>query len=267
MNIREIAGHCFINAPFDFLRNHLEEALEMGIQPEIGLEGNTLYDISTREFSRVARRLHDNGIACTLHAPYYELSVGAIDRHIREVSRKKISLAFELLEIFKPESIVCHLGFEENKHGYKEEEWFHYNLEAWQQLVKQAERNNTPVMLENTYETSPEQHKKILAAIDSPYARFCLDTGHLMAFARDKWQNWLPEMEPWLGQLHLHDNHGLRDDHLPMGKGKFDFKGFFAWLRKNEASPLITLEPHRKSDLEESLLALDHYYIQPDKTI
>ncbi|MFP3983210.1 MAG: sugar phosphate isomerase/epimerase family protein [Desulfurivibrionaceae bacterium] len=262
MNIKEIASHCFINAPFDFLRDNLDWLLEKGIQPEIGLEGDILYKVSRAEFILVAGRLREAGRACTLHAPFHELSVGAIDPFIREASRNKMNRAFDLIEIFKPESIVCHLGFEENKHGYKEEEWFHYNLEAWRELVARGEITDTPVMFENTFETTPEKHKKMLAALDSPYARFCLDTGHLLAFAEDDWRNWLPEMEPWLGQIHLHDNHGLRDDHLPMGKGKFDFEGFFTWLKNSEASPIITLEPHKREDLEESLLALARFYLQ-----
>lgn len=261
MDIKKIARHCFVNAPFDFLLENLEWFRETGIQPEIGLEGNILYNTPLSKFNSVACKLREADLACTLHAPFHELSVGALDPHIRKVSRNKINLAFDLLEIFRPQSIVCHLGFEENKHSYKEEEWFNYNLEAWQGLVKRAEESDTPVMLENTYETSPSRHKKILTTLDSRYARFCLDTGHLLAFARDKWQNWLPEMEPWLGQLHLHDNQGLRDNHLPMGQGKFDFGGFFDWLRKSEVSPIITLEPHRKEDLEESLLALAFYYL------
>ncbi len=261
MNSSEITSQCFVNAPFGFLHDNLDWLLEKRIQPEIGLEGNILYETPRTLFDEVAGKLQEAELHCTLHAPFHELSVGAVDPYIREASRSKIHLSLDLLPVFKPASIVCHLGFEENKHSYKEEEWLRYNLEAWQIFVNRAKEADTPLMLENTYETAPGRHKKILEAIDSDYAGFCLDTGHLLAFAGDIWQNWLPVMKPWLGQLHLHDNHGLRDDHLPMGKGKFDFAGLFNWLKTNNVNPVVTLEPHRKEELEESLTALSRFYL------
>jgi sugar phosphate isomerase/epimerase len=112
-------------------------------------------------------------------------------------------------------------------------------------------------MFENTYETKPQIHRMILENLDSPSARFCLDVGHLLAFARTSWLEWVTSLERWLGQLHLHDNHGLRDEHLPVGKGDFDFVGLFSCLKTRKIEPLITLEPRSESDLWDSLNALD----------
>ncbi len=256
-NFPHLTSRCFVNAPFPLLRENIDAFITNRIQPEIGLEGEVLYRLSSRDFRAIADRLQAAGLSCTIHAPFYELSPGALDPHIRRASRKKLLLAFELIEIFRPESIVCHLGFEENKHGYKEEEWFHHSLEAWRQLLEIATRHKTPMMLENTYELGPRQHKKILSALNSPYSRFCLDVGHVLAFAKGRWQDWLPGLAPWLGQLHLHDNHGGIDEHLAVGQGIFDFAGLFAWLRENGLNPLITLEPHQEEGLALSLTALD----------
>ena len=252
-----LTGRCFVNAPFLLLRENLDRFIEYRIQPEIGLEGDVLYRLQHPDFRAVARRLQDAGLDCTLHAPFYELSPWAIDPNIRRVSREKLLLAFELIEIFRPKSIVCHLGFEENKHGYKEDEWFGYSLETWGELLEIAERGQTLLMLENTYERGPKQHKKMLKALNSTHARFCLDVGHVLAFAKGKWQDWLPEMSEWLGQLHLHDNHGGIDEHLAVGQGVFDFAGLFAFLGEHKLRPLVTLEPHQKEGLPISLAALD----------
>ena len=112
-------------------------------------------------------------------------------------------------------------------------------------------------MLENTYEKSPEIHRQILSRLDNPAARFCLDVGHTLAFAGNSWRDWLPELAPWLGHLHLHDNDGNRDQHLAVGQGNFDFAGLFAYLRQNDLRPTITLEPHQEEDLAKSLAVLD----------
>jgi len=260
-NIRHITQHCFVNCPFDYLKNNLDEIISIGLQPEIGLVNDILYDFSQEDFKTVAERLKTASLPCTLHAPFHELSIGALDPYIRNASRNKLRLAFDLIPVFQPKSIVCHLGYEENKHGYKEEKWFANSYEGWKELLEIAESYQTPIMFENTYEKGTEQLKRMLVALDSQYALFCLDIGHTVTFAKNTWQDWLPELEPWLGQLHLHDNHGNKDTHLPIGKGIIDFKEFFHYLKSRKLTPLITLEPHREEDVLDSLLAFYRTYV------
>ena len=247
----------FVHAPFARLRDHLDDYINAGIQPEIGLEGELLYTEPEENFVAVARALRTAGLSCTLHAPFFELYPGSLDSRIRQVSRAKLALAFDLLPIFRPQSIVCHLGFEENKHSYKEEAWFRHSLAAWEPLARRAGQAQTTLMLENTYEQGPEQIKKMLITLASPHARFCLDVGHVLAFAKNRWQDWLPEMTPYLGQLHLHDNHGDRDLHLAIGEGIFDFHSLFDYLRREKIFPLLTLEPHQPGGRQKSLDALE----------
>lgn len=254
---RHITSRCFISFPFRRLQQELDFVLENRIQPEISLEGDTLYTASAAEYREVAEALTGAGLACTLHAPFFDLAPGAIDERILAASRAKLELAFGLIAVFRPSSIVCHLGYEKNKHGYKKEAWFAASLATWQGLLAVAEERGVPLMLENTYEEGPEQHQRMLGALASPMAGFCFDVGHTLAFAKSRWQDWFPAMAPWLKQLHLHDNNGERDEHLPPGRGKFDFPGFFAFLRDDKLAPIITLEAHSEAFIRESLEALD----------
>ncbi len=263
MAFSELKKHCFVTVPFLRLKQDLQSIVEQGIQPEIGLEGTVLYDESPEDFHHVAEALHQAGLRCTLHAPFFELYPGSLDPYIRRLSRYKLQKAFDLIDIFRPASVVCHLGYEANKHGYKEQQWFDYSLEAWQQFLEFAAARQTPFMLENTYEHDPQQLKRVLTALDSPYARYCLDVGHVMAFAKSRWQEWLPEMSPWLGQLHLHDNDGDRDLHLGLGEGIFDFEDFFAFLQRQELTPLVTLEAHHDGGVETGFRFLEKVGFMP----
>lgn len=259
MNIpKKITQRCFVNAPWQTLKtDYLDLFLEHGIQPEIGLEGTCLYDEDPAEFRRVAETLQRHNLACTLHAPFFDLAPGALDPHILAASREKLRRAFDLLQIFRPRSIVCHLQFEENKQGYKRAAWTAAALATWRQLLQTAAGLKVPIMLENTYEKSPAAHQTILTELNSPYAGFCLDVGHLLSFSHSPWQEWLPTLSSWLGQLHLHDNHGDSDQHLAPGLGKFDFPGLFQFLRLNDLHPLITLEPHSQEDLWQAFAYLE----------
>lgn len=259
-----IVGHCFVNVPFPRLKTDLlKVVLDHRIRPEIGLIGNVLYDEPVSEFKKVAKLLQSEGLACTLHAPFQDLTPGALDPEILKASRNKLQKAFTLLEIFEPQAIVCHLNFEPDKHEPKQEQWFAQSYETWHQLLQMAESSKTPMMLENTYEKVPDQLLRMLTALDSPYARFCLDVGHVMAFAKNTWQDWLPSLEPWLGQLHLHDNHGSSDAHLGVGEGIFNFEELFAYLRQQQLDPLITLEPHREEGLWTSFTNIERLRLFP----
>jgi sugar phosphate isomerase/epimerase len=253
-----LTSRCFVNVPFDRLKNeYLDFFLKHRLQPEVGLEGDFFYTETREGYTTVARCLQEAGLPCTLHAPFFDLAPGGSDREVRRVTRAKLGQAFELIPIFKPLSVVCHLNYEENKHGNKKDHWFKHGLDTWRELVNIAEKHRTSLMLENTYEENPKQHQRMFAALGSPHARFCLDTGHTVAFAKNSWQDWLPALEPWLGQLHLHDNNGDSDDHQPIGTGTFDFTGLFEYLRKRRLNPIITLEVRDEEGLWQSLEALD----------
>ncbi len=251
---KHITSRCFVNAPwYDLKDRYLDLFLHHGIQPEIGLEGLCLYEESEDEFKRVASILKAKQLSCTLHAPFFDLAPGALDPKILQASRNKLRKAARLIEIFQPKSMVCHLNFEENKQGYKMAEWLQAAHATWQELTGIARVQDCILMLENTYENNTEAHETILTKLDSDNAKFCLDVGHLMSFAKTPWQDWLPRLSPWLGQLHLHDNNGETDQHLGLGLGEFDFKGLFHFLSQNNLHPLVTLEPHSEDDLWHAL--------------
>ena len=254
-----IRKEVFVCAPFPLLKDGglLEEFITRGIQPEIGLEGDCLYNTSVDGFQEIAAALAAHDLACTLHAPFYDLSPGAADRQIATATRDKLARAFALVPVFSPRSIVCHISYEENKHGWDRDGWLDRAAGTFAELIEMAAENDAPVMLENTYETSPEVHRRLLEKLDSHLARFCLDCGHTLAFAKTPWQDWLPELAPWLGQLHLHDNFGDLDAHLGIGQGIFDFPGLFAYLRENNLRPIATIEPHQHKGLDHSLAFLE----------
>ena len=85
-----IINRCFVNIPFDRLSRHDELIRTNRIQPEIGLEGDILYKYKDQDFVEKARLLEGEGLRCTLHAPFSDLSPGARDRRILQASRDKL---------------------------------------------------------------------------------------------------------------------------------------------------------------------------------
>ncbi len=252
-NYRAIIDNCFVNAPFEQLKKDLLALfIRHRLRPEIGLEGNFLWHTQPEDFVTLAEQLKKHDLPCTLHAPFHDLVPGGFDVEMVKMSRKKLALAFSLIPIFKPVTMVCHLGFEDNKYQSDLERWLEISLTTWSKLIPLAAEAGTTVMFENTYESSPTIHKLFLSALSKEFDNvgFCLDTGHTLTFAGTGWQPWLEELAPWLGQLHLHDNDGSSDQHKAVGSGRFEFTALFNRLQEINSdqtqTPIITLEPHSK---------------------
>jgi len=245
-----------VNMPWKYLPDYLEMVLELRINVELGLEAEQLDGVSGAEFRAVAERLHQKGCRITLHGPFWDLCPGSSDSLIRKVSQFRFHQLFDLVEIFHPAQVVCHTGFDPRHHGSDCTSYLERSLAVWEPVVGRAEASRVPLLLENVWEYGPELHCKLFAALRSPYFRFCLYVGHQHSFSTTPLLKWVDALGELLAEIHVHDNCGSQDEHLPVGQGTIDFKSLFMVLRAKAIDPLITLEPHREEHLAESLAGL-----------
>lgn len=73
--------------------------------------------------------------------------------------------------------------------------------------------------------------EEILAALDHPSLGIALDVGHAHLRGGDPAAA-VRRLAPHLRHVHLHDNHGARDEHLPPGRGTIDWPVLLATLRE-----------------------------------
>ena len=111
------------------------------------------------------------------------------------------------------------------------------------------------VALENAWEERPEALARLVDVLPPGAALVCLDTGHINAFSRRPVRRWWDVLGDRVIALHLHDNDGSSDDHLPPGRGIFDFSALAAILRGRTAMPLMTFEV----DLEGAIEGRAHF--------
>jgi len=257
ITVAALVSQVQVNIPFPYLlRGYLERFLELGLNPEIGLDAYSLSRYPPRVFRRAARAFQALRRRITLHAPFQDLLPGSLDDAILAASRRRLRQAFSYLPVFRPAAVVCHLGFESRLYDGNLQEWLARAAATWKELASQAAAQAVPVMLENVYETEPELLLKIIRRVDAPNLRVCLDVGHLFAFGGGDLARWLDTLAPVIGQLHLHDNRGDQDAHLALGAGTIPWQQVLRFLADRRQRPLITLEPHQEVSLQPSLEAL-----------
>jgi sugar phosphate isomerase/epimerase len=182
-----------------------------------------------------------------------DLRPGALDPRIRQVTIDRLNQVFDLVPYFKPRAVVCHPSFDERYYVTTGPRWLENSVLTWGTFSTKAKDMDTVIMLENVYETNPGYLGVLLEQVNSPQLRFCFDTGHFNAYSKTDLALWLERLGQYVGELHLHDNQGSTDDHLPLGKGNFPFDRLFAFLREKGMSPIVTVEPHTEQNLWDTL--------------
>lgn len=248
-----------VNLPFPMLVENLDAVLAVGLQPEIYFSGFTLDRLSPAEVEKSSESLRGKDVPVTFHAPFMDLNPGAVDERVREITAFRFEQVFKLVPHFQPRSIVFHPGYDRWRYDDDVDLWRKNSLLTWEPLVKKAQALGVKIALENVFEENPEPLRKILEEINSPFLGYCMDAGHGNLFSEVPLVNWVEILGSRLLEIHLHDNHGKADDHLPLGQGSIDFPALFSLLREKRIQPIYTIEPHEIGLLQPSLEALQRY--------
>ena len=246
----------YIYTPAHLLPARLPFLLNRKLQPEVACQEVVLDKLDFEQLGDCATQLHEQGLSTTLHAPFGGFNPGSSKKKIRNASLKLADQSLSLAEKLRARRIVFHPGLAYGSDGEKLDLWIKNNLTFWPELLLRAAAIDCTICIENIYETTPDIFINLLTAIDSPQMGHVLDIGHWNIFGTEKLLNWLNATAPYLKHLHLHDNHGERDEHLPIGQGYVPFSTLFEWLKTTKNPPTITLENHSLPDTELSLQAI-----------
>jgi sugar phosphate isomerase/epimerase len=252
----------FINVPLTMLvQGYLNMFIANRLRPEIGVDGEALDRYDRRTFARIGREFNRAGIQLTLHGPFLNLVPGAMDRKILGATRQRMNRFAELAPLLGPVGIVVHPEYDPRRHVFYRDYWLETTVATFEPLARVCNREGIVLSLENTYEQTPDILLELLPRL--PGVGFCLDPGHVASFSGTPMKKWLAALGDKVTHLHLHDNDGSSDQHLPLGQGTIDFKSVFRHLNSTKGPPrppLITLEPHREEDVPAMVLGLEQIW-------
>lgn len=251
--MQDILEKVHVHMPFDFLPQFQEVVIQKKMNLEIYFSYSALNKLDNIKCRQTAKLLTDSGLKVTFHAPFMDLRPGALDDKIRRASIDRLKQVFDLIPYFHPLRIVCHPSYDSRYYVSCDEEWLENSTATWLTLIALVRETEAVIALENVYEREPSILRRLFERLNSDRICFCFDTGHFNVFSRTPLNVWLAQLGKYLGQLHLHDNNGRFDEHMPVGNGNFPFAELFQILQDIKAQPLITLEAHAQTDLWQSL--------------
>ncbi len=262
--MQDVLKSVHAHMPYQLLPRYLPMILEKKLNPEIYFSHYALEALDRNECAEIAARLASAGLKVTFHSPFMDLRPGALDDRIRQTSLDRIKQAFDLIPYFSPLKIVCHPSFDDRYYVNCDDLWLENSVTFWRQLIPAAKEGGTIVAFENVYEKEPRILRRLLEMLASDQVCFCFDAGHFNVFARAPLKTWMDELGRFIGHLHLHDNFGKFDEHLPVGAATFPFGELFSALKSLNVRPTITLEAHAPDHLWQSAANLQKMLQQYD---
>ncbi|MDD5254091.1 MAG: sugar phosphate isomerase/epimerase [Candidatus Nanoarchaeia archaeon] len=221
---------------FDFVDLFLEE--DMAVPEKIKIE----------KIKKIIKKYNLETVGHT--GPY--LQTGSPSKAIREASVKDAVRYFPIFQKLGVKYITVHGNWPFSL--FSVEDGIKFQVESLTKLVREAKKYNLKIMFEpvGKKQESYEVVAKIITKV--PGLHFHLDIGHSNLYGRNP-VKYIKELNKELRHVHLHDNNGSEDEHLPIGAGNINWEKTLKVLKKYYDGT-ITLEIFAK-DKEFSLTSKD----------
>ena len=165
------------------------------------------------ELYKVAKEL--NMKISSFHSRYKNQDISSLWKNNSDTAKYIISLKedISLCSKFEVPYLVIHIG---NKNTTEITNVLIKNIK---ELLKFAIKRNVILCVENIDVFRYDDVKALIAKIKSPYLKMCLDIGHFNIFEDNKDFKRIYNDDSFINNivyLHLHGNHGEKDEHLPL---------------------------------------------------
>jgi len=203
------------------------------------------------EIEALKKISRDEEMEFSVHAIIYDLNMAAFLKGIREESVRYINKSIDFCHELGGEVVTVHPG----KFTYGIEpgatpdtdplmkiQWDH-NIESLKKINAHAESKGITLCLENLGWNDVSQSFEDMLKIRDEVGdtlQFTLDLGHARINSEGGVEEGFRLLGDNIRHIHLSDNYGEEDDHLPIGEGDTDFSSFFHLIK--DFPYIITLE-------------------------
>ena len=166
---------------------------------------------------------------------------------IRQASLTEVLHSLEVASELNMPKAVLHPGLITGLGVFVMETALTHALRSLDKIVTKADKLGIHLCLENMFPKyhsffEPGHFSKIFDMY--PNLSLALDIGHANIDCQDGGRalNFIRQFGHRIGHLHISDNHGKKDDHLPIGEGAIRFPEIVSALKQSDYNDTVTLE-------------------------
>ena len=181
------------------------EVLELSLAP---------YLEETEETRTCRQWYRESGRARSVHGAFADVNPASGDERFRELSRRRCIESCALAEQIGAGNVVFHSSCATFLRGTYMDQWAGLCADFYEEL---ADRSGLNLWIENSQDIDAHPLRELMKRIRDPRIGICLDLGHAN-YSRMCMEEWFEILGDRIGYLHLSDNFGYYDDHVPREK-------------------------------------------------
>lgn len=241
---------------------YAKKAVEAGIDGfEVVQWASYLSDEEQGEYLELVQRIKDEfDVGFTVHAPIIDIHLGSLNRRVRAAALEEIKASLDLARAIDASVVVVHgapgiitmpIG-EWSKQVYQPPKGERELVDKQEAYLVRAIKDLADyapdillgvenLVFPHELYRSPEEMQELLRKVNRSNVGVTVDAGHaqVCGYQATEFINLLNDR---VIHVHLHDNHGVWDEHLPLGKGVVDYVGLIQTLKKQGFQGVVNLE-------------------------
>lgn len=237
-----------MNSPIKAVMDERDEFAVLGFDYlELTLDApRAHYAEIRRQQDEIRSRLRGHGMGLVCHMPTFVYTAD-LTPGIRQASLAEVLGSLETAADLESMKVVLHPSIISGLGPLVRDTAVKYALDSLAAIYERAGQLGQTLCLENmfprlAYMVEPREFLHIFDIF--PGLKFTLDTGHAFIDARREKRilDFIDRLQDRIEHLHISDNQGKRDDHLPLGKGRIRFEKIVKALKRIGYNGTCTLE-------------------------
>jgi sugar phosphate isomerase/epimerase len=204
------------------------------------------YTTLQQQMQVIVDELYSRGMSIICHLPTF-VSTADLTDSIRQASLQEMFHSLEVAAELGARKVVLHPGHIGGLGVYVMETALAHANNSLAAIIEYAQKLGLCVCLENMFPrcrafVEPDDFVDILQRF--PDLKLTLDTGHANIGTRGgrRILQFIKKFGHRIGHLHISDNLGERDDHIPLGSGIIDFEKIARAIKRSGYDDTATLE-------------------------
>ena len=155
------------------------------------------------------------GLVTNIHGVFVDINPASNEPDIAKISERLSEGSCRMAAEMGAGGVIFHgQAFPYLRGGYIEQ-WAEKSAVFYKRL---ADKYGVKIYIENSSDLDPGPMLLLMKKCSDPRVRVCLDVGHAN-YSRAPLQTWILDLYDYIDYIHLSDNFGAFDDHLPIGVG------------------------------------------------
>lgn len=238
------------------LENSLSWAEENNFQLiEIVAENNHTIDEETLPL--VKEMLSSYRLEYTVHCPFSDINISSLNKSIRKESIRQVKYSIYAVNEIGGKLLTFHPGRHSSATSKVRDGTKKILFESLKEISDYNKDFGVTIALENmpdTFITTMRVSQEVLEVLENDELsgiKHTMDVGHLETNNVDIGR-YIHDLREYLVHIHLHDNFGEFDNHLPLGEGNINFPLIFRALKDIGYQGRIILEMTKTEDILKS---------------